>query len=61
MSGQHLQLVIGIFAVWMAYKMFRGAHAQIDPNKHLPSAPLQFAAGAELVSHPRFLVLGAGV
>jgi len=46
MSGQHLQLVIGVFAVWMAYKMFRGANAVVDPNRHLPSAPLQ------LVSHP---------
>ncbi|WP_332604225.1 sulfite exporter TauE/SafE family protein [Acinetobacter sp. ESBL14] len=45
MSGQHLQLVIGVFAVWMAYKMFRGANAVVDPNRHLPSAALQLATG----------------
>ncbi|APU48007.1 sulfite exporter TauE/SafE family protein [Acinetobacter junii] len=60
MSGQHLQLVIGIFAVWMAYKMFRGAHAQIDPNKHLPSAPLQFAAGGGIGIASAIFGIGGG-
>ena len=42
MSGQHLQLLIGIFAVVMAYRMFKGAHVVVDPNRQLPSTPMQF-------------------
>lgn len=45
MSGQHLQLLIGIFAVVMAYRMFKGAHVVVDPNRQLPSTPMQFMAG----------------
>lgn len=52
--------MIGIFAVWMAYKMFRGAHAQIDPNKHLPSAPLQFAAGGGIGIASAIFGIGGG-
>ena len=60
MSGQHLQLLIGVFAVWMAYKMFRGAHAVIDPNRHLPSAILQFAAGGGIGVASAIFGIGGG-
>lgn len=60
MSGQHLQLLIGVFAVWMAYKMFRGAHAVIDPNRHLPSAALQFAAGGGIGIASAIFGIGGG-
>lgn len=60
MSGQHLQLLIGVFAVWMAYKMFRGAHAVIDPNRHLPSAALQFAAGGGIGVASAIFGIGGG-
>ena len=60
MSGQHLQLLIGVFAVWMAYKMFRGAHAVIDPNRHLPSAILQFAAGGGIGIASAIFGIGGG-
>ena len=60
MSGQHLQLVIGVFAVWMAYKMFRGAHALVDANRHLPSAPLQFAAGGGIGVASAIFGIGGG-
>jgi len=60
MSGQHLQLLIGVFAVWMAYKMFRGAHAVIDPNRHLPSAVLQFAAGGGIGVASAIFGIGGG-
>lgn len=60
MSGQHLQLLIGVFAVWMAYKMFRGAHAVIDPNRHLPSAILQFAAGGGIGVASAIFGVGGG-
>lgn len=60
MSGQHLQLVIGVFAVWMAYKMFRGANAVVDPNSHLPSAPLQLAAGGGIGVASAIFGIGGG-
>ncbi|UUM27490.1 sulfite exporter TauE/SafE family protein [Acinetobacter colistiniresistens] len=60
MSGQHLQLVIGVFAVWMAYKMFRGASAVVDPNRHLPSAALQLAAGGGIGVASAIFGIGGG-
>ncbi|MEE1122599.1 MAG: sulfite exporter TauE/SafE family protein, partial [Acinetobacter pseudolwoffii] len=45
LSGQGLQLLIGFFAVWVAFRMFKGANVQVDPNKKLPSTPVQLAAG----------------
>ena len=60
MSGQHLQLVIGVFAVWMAYKMFRGAHALVDANRHLPSPPLQFVAGGGIGVASAIFGIGGG-
>jgi uncharacterized membrane protein YfcA len=60
LSGQHLQLIIGVFAVWMSYKMFSGAHAVIDPNRHLPSAPLQFIAGGGIGVASAIFGIGGG-
>ena len=36
-SGQGLQLLIGFFAVWVAYGMFNGASKAVDLYKQLPS------------------------
>ncbi|MCU4578757.1 sulfite exporter TauE/SafE family protein [Acinetobacter courvalinii] len=60
MSGQHLQLVIGVFAVWMAYKMFKGAHTVVDPNRHLPSPALQLAAGGGIGVASAIFGIGGG-
>lgn len=60
MSGQHLQLVIGIFAIWMAFKMFRGAHGVVDPNRHLPSASIQLAAGGGIGVASAIFGIGGG-
>lgn len=60
LSGQHLQLIIGVFAVWMSYKMFSGAHAIIDPNRYLPSAPLQFIAGGGIGVASAIFGIGGG-
>ncbi|ERS02420.1 membrane protein [Acinetobacter sp. COS3] len=60
MSGQHLQLLIGVFVVAMAFKMFRGAHAVVDPNRHLPSAPWQFAAGGGIGVASAIFGIGGG-
>lgn len=60
MSGQHLQLVIGVFAIWMAYKMFRGAYAIVNSSRHLPSAPVQFAAGGGIGVASAIFGIGGG-
>ncbi|ENW93568.1 sulfite exporter TauE/SafE family protein [Acinetobacter sp. NIPH 298] len=60
MSGQHLQLVIGVFAIWMAYKMFKGAYAVVNSSRHLPSAPIQFAAGGGIGVASAIFGIGGG-
>ncbi|MBP8005981.1 MAG: sulfite exporter TauE/SafE family protein [Acinetobacter sp.] len=60
MSGQHLQLVIGVFAIWMAFKMFRGAYAIVNSSRHLPSAPIQFAAGGGIGVASAIFGIGGG-
>lgn len=60
MSGQHLQLVIGVFAVWMAYKMFRGANTVVDPDRLLPSVPFQVAAGGGIGVASAIFGIGGG-
>ncbi|MGL1814367.1 UNVERIFIED_CONTAM: TSUP family transporter, partial [Serratia marcescens] len=30
LSGPHLQMIIGSFAIWVAFKMFKGAHTVVD-------------------------------
>lgn len=60
MSGQHLQLLIGVFAVVMAYRMFKGAHVVVDPTRQLPSTPMQFMAGGGIGIASAILVLEVG-
>lgn len=59
-SGQGLQLLIGCFAVWAAFKMFRGAGVPVDPNRHLPSAPMQLAAGGGIGIASAIFGIGGG-
>jgi len=60
LSGQGLQLLIGFFAVWVAFRMFRGAHIQIDPNQKLPSTPVQIAAGGGIGVASAIFGIGGG-
>ncbi len=60
MGGQQLQLVIGAFAVWMAYRMFKGAKTTVDPTHHLPSAPLQTLAGGGIGIASAIFGIGGG-
>ncbi|MEK5754795.1 sulfite exporter TauE/SafE family protein [Acinetobacter variabilis] len=60
LSGQGLQLLIGFFAVWIAFRMFRGAHYQVDPNQKLPSATLQLAAGGGIGVASAIFGIGGG-
>ncbi len=60
LSGQHLQLAIGLFAIWVAYKMFRGAHVQVNPNRTLSSAPVQMLAGGGIGIASAIFGIGGG-
>lgn len=60
MGGQQLQLVIGTFAVWMAYRMFSGAKAAVDTSRHLPSAPMQTLAGGGIGIASAIFGIGGG-
>ena len=60
LTGNGLQLVIGTFAIWVAFRMFRGAKAQIDPNKSLPSKSIQIAVGGGIGIASAIFGVGGG-
>lgn len=60
MSGQGLQLLIGFFAIWVAYTMFNGASKAVDPNHHLPSKGMQILAGAGIGVASAIFGIGGG-
>lgn len=60
MSGANLQLVIGVFAVWVAYRMFSTANSVIDQSKQLPSKPLQMLAGGGIGVASAIFGIGGG-
>lgn len=59
-SGQGLQLLIGFFAVWVAYGMFNGASKPVDLSKHLPSKKLQLLAGGGIGIASAIFGIGGG-
>lgn len=60
MSGSNLQLVIGVFALWVSYRMLSTAHVQVDPKKKLPSAALQTLAGSGIGLASAIFGIGGG-
>ena len=60
MSGQGLQLVIGFFAVWVAYRMFRGSNTPVDPSRQLPSTGAQMLAGGGIGIASAIFGIGGG-
>ena len=60
LSGQYLQLIIGLFAVWMAIKMFKGAKTVVNTDRQLPSTTAQFFAGSGIGSASAILGIGGG-
>src|SRR5690554_344885 len=60
MSGQGLQLVIGFFAVWVAYHMFRGSNTPVDPSRQLPSTGAQMLAGGGIGIASAIFGIGGG-
>ncbi|MFH7766962.1 sulfite exporter TauE/SafE family protein [Acinetobacter sp. BSP-28] len=60
LSGIHLQLIVGLFLIWVAYNMFMGAKKAVDTNKSLPSTPTQVGAGAGIGIASAMFGIGGG-
>ena len=60
LSGVYLQLIVGVFLIWVAYTMFNGAKKCIDPNKVLPSNLQQRLAGAGIGIASAIFGIGGG-
>lgn len=69
LSGVHLQIIVGLFLLWVAFKMFKGGKKQaaanagtnIDAaNTALPSRPKQLAAGAGIGIASAIFGIGGG-
>ncbi|AYA01750.1 sulfite exporter TauE/SafE family protein [Acinetobacter sp. WCHAc010034] len=60
LSGTHLQLIIGVFVIWVAYQMFAGAKKAVDQSKALPSAPKQVFAGTGIGVASAIFGIGGG-
>ena len=70
-SGGHLQIIVGTFLLWVAYKMFFGGKKQVashvnnssnanDANTELPSKPKQLAAGGVIGIASAIFGIGGG-
>lgn len=60
LSGNNLQLIIGAFALWVAYRMLRTANVQVDESKRLPSAVSQTLAGGGIGVASAIFGIGGG-
>ena len=68
LSGLHLQIIVGIFLLWVAYKMFIGGKKQMaspasvsySTDSALPSTPHQLAAGAGIGIASAIFGIGGG-
>lgn len=59
-SGLHLQIIVGLFLIWVAYTMFTGAKKAIDTTKTLPSSGQQVAAGSVIGVASAIFGIGGG-
>ena len=63
LSGIHLQLIVGLFLLWVAFNMFTGGKKQTAANANneaLPSTPKQLAAGAGIGVASAIFGIGGG-
>lgn len=60
LSGDVLQLIIGLFALYIAYKMFRGAATKVDESRHLPSVAVQGLVGGVIGVASAIFGIGGG-
>lgn len=59
-SGLHLQIIVGLFLIWVAYTMFMGAKKRIDSTKSLPSRGQQVVAGSVIGVASAIFGIGGG-
>lgn len=59
-SGLHLQFIVGVFLLWVAYTMFIGSPKQVDGSQNLPSAAQQATAGAWIGVASALFGIGGG-
>lgn len=60
LSAAHLQLLIGLFVIWVAYSMFVGAKKPLDLNKTLPPRYQQVCAGTGIGVASAIFGIGGG-
>lgn len=60
LSREYLQLIIGLFVIWVAYKMLRGAKKVVDQSKPLPSTQQQLLAGGGIGLASAIFGIGGG-
>ncbi|OTG85903.1 hypothetical protein B9T31_09950 [Acinetobacter sp. ANC 4558] len=60
LPGKGLQLLIGAFSLWMAYKMFKGANVAVNESKKLPSKAMQLLAGGGIGTASAIFGIGGG-
>lgn len=60
LSGLHLQIIVGLFLLWVAYTMFAGANKVVDTTKSLPSTPAQIGAGSGIGIASAIFGIGGG-
>lgn len=63
LSGVHLQLIVGLFLLWVAYNMFMGGKKQTNTavtQMALPSTPKQLAAGGVIGIASAIFGIGGG-
>lgn len=60
LSGIQLQLIVGVFLIWVAYTMFVGAKKVLDSTKILPSSAKQVMAGSVIGGASAIFGIGGG-
>ena len=60
LSGLHLQIIVGLFLLWVAYTMFAGANKVVDTTKSLPPTPAQIGAGGGIGIASAIFGIGGG-
>lgn len=60
LSGLHLQMIVGVFLLWVAYTMFMGSKKVVDKTKTLPSTSAQIGAGAGIGIASAIFGIGGG-
>lgn len=56
----YLQLIVGLFLLWVAYTMFMGAKKVLDQSRTLPSTGKQIAAGSIIGAASAIFGIGGG-